>query len=60
MTTATMDYKVKDLSLAEFGAQEIAIARDEMPGLSALREERTRRQNYIQSHIVVAGMAAQN
>jgi len=34
-----MDYKVKDLSLSEFGEKEIAIARDEMPGLSALREE---------------------
>jgi len=39
MITATMDCKVKDLSLAEFGEKEIAIARDEMPGLSALRRE---------------------
>ncbi|MEK7657053.1 MAG: adenosylhomocysteinase, partial [Elusimicrobiota bacterium] len=39
MSTATMDYKVKDISLAAFGEKEIAIARDEMPGLMALREE---------------------
>ncbi|MBI5244314.1 MAG: adenosylhomocysteinase [Elusimicrobia bacterium] len=39
MTTATMDYKVKDLSLAEFGEKEIEIARHEMPGLASLREE---------------------
>ncbi|MFA6029369.1 MAG: adenosylhomocysteinase [Elusimicrobiota bacterium] len=39
MSTATMDYKVKDISLAEFGEKEIEIARHEMPGLMALREE---------------------
>src|SRR5258706_10911354 len=33
------DYKVKDLSLAEWGRREIAIAETEMPGLMALREE---------------------
>jgi adenosylhomocysteinase len=33
------DYKVKDLSLAEFGRKEITIAENEMPGLMALREE---------------------
>jgi len=33
------DYKVKDLSLAEFGRKEILIAESEMPGLMALREE---------------------
>ena len=32
-------YKVKDISLAEFGRKEIAIAEAEMPGLMALREE---------------------
>ena len=30
-------YKVKDLSLAEFGRQEIRLAEHEMPGLMALR-----------------------
>ncbi|HAH07020.1 MAG TPA: adenosylhomocysteinase, partial [Elusimicrobia bacterium] len=39
MSTRTMDYKVKDLSLAEFGEKEIEIARHEMPGLMALRSE---------------------
>ena len=33
------DYKVKDLSEAEYGRKEISIAESEMPGLIALREE---------------------
>jgi adenosylhomocysteinase len=33
------DYKVKDLSLAEWGRKEIELAEIEMPGLMALREE---------------------
>lgn len=33
------DYKVADLSLAEWGSKEIAIAETEMPGLMALREQ---------------------
>ena len=33
------DYFVKDLSLAEWGRKEIAIAETEMPGLMATREE---------------------
>lgn len=33
------DYKVKDISLAEWGRKEIAIAETEMPGLMALRSE---------------------
>lgn len=33
------DYKVADMSLAEFGRKEINIAETEMPGLMALREE---------------------
>lgn len=33
------DYKVRDLSLAEFGHKEIAIAEHEMPGLMAVREK---------------------
>ncbi|HYG78504.1 MAG TPA: adenosylhomocysteinase [Planctomycetota bacterium] len=37
--TATQDYKVKDIGLAEWGRKEIAIAETEMPGLMALREE---------------------
>jgi adenosylhomocysteinase len=35
----TTDYKVKDISLAEWGRKEIAIAETEMPGLMALRKE---------------------
>src|SRR5215467_1018594 len=31
-------YKVKDLSLAEFGRKEIRLAEQEMPGLMALRK----------------------
>ena len=33
------DYKVADISLAEWGQKEISIAASEMPGLMALREE---------------------
>jgi adenosylhomocysteinase len=33
------DYKVADISLAEWGHKEIRIAETEMPGLMALREE---------------------
>jgi adenosylhomocysteinase len=42
MTTATLtetDFKVADLSLAEFGRKEIRLAEHEMPGLMATREE---------------------
>src|SRR4051812_14258120 len=40
MPAATFsDYKVKDISLADWGRKEIAIAETEMPGLMALREE---------------------
>ena len=34
-----MDYKVKDIGLAEWGRKEIALAEQEMPGLMALREK---------------------
>ena len=34
-----LPYKVKDLSLAEWGRKEIRLAQAEMPGLMALREE---------------------
>ena len=33
------DFKVKDISLADYGRKEISIAESEMPGLMALREE---------------------
>jgi adenosylhomocysteinase len=34
-----MDYKVKDISQADWGRKEITIAETEMPGLMALREQ---------------------
>src|SRR3712207_7016912 len=33
-----MDFKVKDLALADFGRTEISLAEHEMPGLMAMRE----------------------
>jgi adenosylhomocysteinase len=40
MTTESMsNYKVKDISLADWGRKEINIAEAEMPGLMALRDE---------------------
>ncbi len=36
---STLPYKVADMSLAEFGRQEIDMAEKEMPGLMALREK---------------------
>ena len=33
------DYKVKDITLAEFGRQEILLAQDEMPALMQLRDK---------------------
>src|ERR1700719_2244773 len=38
------DYKVADLTLADWGRNEIAIAETEMPGLMAIREEYARTQ----------------
>jgi adenosylhomocysteinase len=38
-TTEKLPYKVKDISLAEWGRKEIRLAEAEMPGLMALREE---------------------
>ncbi len=39
MTKTQHDYKVADISLADWGRKEILIAETEMPGLMALREE---------------------
>src|SRR5438045_6468096 len=38
-TERTQDYKVADISLADFGRKEISIAEKEMPGLMAIREK---------------------
>lgn len=37
--TTPLDYKVRDMSLADFGRKEIIIAEQEMPGLMAVRDE---------------------
>jgi adenosylhomocysteinase len=39
MIDTNLKYKVKDISLAEWGRKEIELAEAEMPGLMALREE---------------------
>ena len=39
MAVAPNDFKVADLSLAEFGRNEIRLAEHEMPGLMAMRDE---------------------
>ncbi len=38
-STATQDYKVADIGLADFGRKEISLAEVEMPGLMKTREE---------------------
>ena len=38
-TEEILDYKVKDISLADWGRKEIELAEAEMPGLMALREQ---------------------
>ena len=38
-TTTRLPYKVKDISLAEWGRKEIRLAEAEMPGLMAIRKE---------------------
>ena len=38
------DYKVADITLADWGRKEIAIAETEMPGLMAVREEFAQQQ----------------
>ncbi len=39
MTTAVQDYRVADITLANFGRREIEIAEHEMPGLMSIRRE---------------------
>jgi adenosylhomocysteinase len=38
-TSVTIEYKVADIGLADFGRKEINLAEHEMPGLMAIREE---------------------
>lgn len=39
ITTETLNYKVKDLTLADWGRKEIKLAETEMPGLISLRKK---------------------
>ena len=39
MTTEFLPYKVKDISLAEWGRKEIRLDEAEMPGLMSLRHK---------------------
>ena len=39
MEIETMNYKIKDISLAEWGRKEIKLAEAEMPGLMSIRKE---------------------
>ncbi len=44
MTSMKTDYKIADITLADWGRKEIAIAETEMPGLMALRKEYASKQ----------------
>ena len=46
-----IDYRIADISLAEWGRKEIAIAETEMPGLMALRKEYTNQKPLIGARI---------
>ena len=43
-TTLTQDYKVADISLADWGRREITLAEGEMPGLMNLRKKYKKEQ----------------
>jgi adenosylhomocysteinase len=47
-----MDYKIKDIGLADWGRKEIAIAEHEMPGLMAIRSEYAGQQPLAGARIV--------
>ena len=49
---AATDFKVKDLSLAEYGRKEIRLAEVEMPGLMAIRDEFRKAQPLAGARIV--------
>ncbi len=46
------DFKVADISLAEFGRKEIKIAETEMPGLMAIREEYKDQKPLVGANII--------
>src|SRR5436853_1711778 len=43
-SSSKLEFKVKDLSLAEWGRKEIMLAEQEMPGLMAVRAEYAKQQ----------------
>ena len=49
--TKKLPYKVKDLSLADWGRREIMLAENEMPGLMALRKKYGQSKPLTGSHI---------
>src|SRR5438445_621477 len=51
---STVDYKVADLSLAEFGRKEITLAEHEMPGLMSMRAEYAASQPLAGARITVS------
>ena len=48
----SQDFKVKDISQAEFGRKEISLAETEMPGLMALRKEYKSKKPLKGAHIL--------
>lgn len=50
--TEFTDYKIADISLAEWGRKEISLAETEMPGLMAIREEYAAKQPLKGARIV--------
>ena len=49
----SQDFKVKDISLADFGRKEISLAETEMPGLMALRQEYKSKNHLREREFVV-------
>lgn len=49
---SSVDYKVADMSLAEYGRREIAIAESEMPALMALRKKYAAEQPLADARII--------
>ena len=50
------DFKVKNISLSEFGRKEISLAETEMPGLMALRKEYNGKSPLKGAKILVMGL----
>ncbi|HBX36508.1 MAG TPA: adenosylhomocysteinase, partial [Pseudohongiella sp.] len=49
---STNDYKVADISLAEYGRKEVILAQAEMPALMALREKYRAEQPLANAKII--------